>query len=87
MQIKTSNYSLTNSTLEKLMEEWESECKNVLILMEKCKNISPANAAKKVDILAELLAASIHLHSHCDDDFQDLIAEEMENLPDEDFKD
>ncbi|NEP40934.1 MAG: hypothetical protein F6K35_17560 [Okeania sp. SIO2H7] len=85
MQIKNSNYSLTNSTLDKLMEEWKSECEHVLILMEKFKKISPADAAKKVDVLADLLAASIHLHSHCDDDFQDLIAEEMENLPDEDF--
>ena len=85
MQINNSNYSLTNSTLDKLMEEWKSECEHVLILMEKFKNISPADAAKKVDVLADLLAASIHLHSHCDDDFQDLIAEEMENLPDEDF--
>ncbi len=79
MQIKNNQYSLTNSTLETLMKEWESECENVLILMEKFKKVSPA---ERVDVLAELLAASIHLHSHCDDDFQGLIAEEMENLPD-----
>jgi len=84
MQIKSSKFSLNNSTLEKLMDEWESECENVLILMEKFKKVSPA---EKADILADLLAASIHLHSHCDDDFQALIAEEMETLPDEDFAD
>lgn len=84
MQIKNSKFSLNNSTLEKLMDEWESECENVLILMEKFKKVSPA---EKADILADLLAASIHLHSHCDDDFQALIAEEMETLPDGDFAD
>lgn len=85
MQIKYRSFSLSNSTLETLIGEWESECENVLNLMENLKNSSPLAAAEKVDILAELLAASIHLHSHCDEDFQSLIAEEMESLPDEEF--
>ncbi|MDY6806801.1 MAG: hypothetical protein SXA11_23750 [Cyanobacteriota bacterium] len=81
MQIKNRSFSLSNSTLETLIAEWESECENVLNLMEILKNSSPLAGAAKVDILAELLAASIHLHSHCDEDFQNLIAEEMESLP------
>ena len=38
----------------------------------------------EADILAELLSATIHLNVHCGDDFQELIAEEMEKLPDND---
>jgi hypothetical protein len=34
--------------------------------------------------LAELLSATIRLNVHCGDDFQNLIAEEMEKLPDDD---
>jgi len=32
---------------------------------------------QKVDILSELLAATVHLHSHCDNDFQDAIADKL----------
>jgi hypothetical protein len=38
----------------------------------------------KAQILAELLASTIHLQVHCGKDFQDLIAEEVESLPDDD---
>ncbi|CCQ63446.1 hypothetical protein CWATWH0402_1920 [Crocosphaera watsonii WH 0402] len=31
-----------------------------------------------------MLTATIHLQVHCGEAFQDLIAEEMENLPDDD---
>jgi hypothetical protein len=34
--------------------------------------------------LAELLAATIHLNTHCDQAFQNAIAEEMEQLSDAD---
>ncbi len=37
---------------------------------------------QKADILAELLAATIHLQAHCDEDLQNLIAQELENLTD-----
>jgi hypothetical protein len=33
--------------------------------------------------LAQLLAAAIHLNVHCGEDFQTLIAAEMEKLPDD----
>ncbi|WP_242025346.1 hypothetical protein [Phormidium tenue] len=35
---------------------------------------------QKVDVLAELNASIIHLQSHCDDDLQDLIADELESI-------
>lgn len=38
---------------------------------------------QQAEILAELLAGAVHLHNHCDEDFQTLITEEMENLPDD----
>ena len=38
---------------------------------------------QKVEILAELLASSVHLSSHCSEDFQDLISQELESLPDD----
>jgi hypothetical protein len=47
-------------------------------------DLSPSQQAK---ILAELLTSTIHLHTHCDDDFQTLIAQEMETLPDVDESD
>ncbi|WP_408973142.1 hypothetical protein [Planktothrix sp.] len=37
---------------------------------------------EKGDSLAELLAAMIHLQTHCGEDLQTLIAEELEQLPD-----
>jgi hypothetical protein len=40
-------------------------------------------ANQQAEILAELLAAAVHLYNHCDEDFQTLITEEMENLPDD----
>jgi hypothetical protein len=53
------------------------ECSNVLGLLYQLQlpNLSPD---QKSDVLAELLAASIHLHSHCDEDFQGAIAQELE---------
>jgi hypothetical protein len=35
------------------------------------------------EILSQLLVASIHLHSHCDEDWQNLISDELENLVDD----
>jgi hypothetical protein len=42
------------------------------------------SARQQSEILAELLAATIHLNTHCGDDFQARIASEMEKLPDDD---
>lgn len=37
----------------------------------------------KLEILAELLAATVHLHPHYGNDLQTLIANELEELPDD----
>ncbi|AFZ22424.1 hypothetical protein Cylst_0042 [Cylindrospermum stagnale PCC 7417] len=85
MQIRNRSLPVANSTLSTLITELGSECQTVTALIYQLQ--SPhLNARQQAEILAELLAAAIHLHVHCGDDFQSLIAQEMENLPDEDEK-
>lgn len=69
-----------NSTLNQLINELAEECQNVISLINQLQ-LSDLTNKQKVEILAELLASTIHLQSHCDRDFQDLIADELENLP------
>jgi hypothetical protein len=38
---------------------------------------------QKGKILSELLVASIHLHSHCDENWQNLISDQLETLADD----
>jgi hypothetical protein len=45
--------------------------------------LSNLTDSQKGEILANLLVSSIHLHSHCDRDFQELISDELEKLKDE----
>jgi hypothetical protein len=83
MQIRDRALPMTNSTLNTLMMELGSECQNVTALIYQLQ--SPhISARQQAEILAELLAAAIHLHVHCGEDFQTLIAEAMEQLPDDD---
>jgi len=86
MQISDRPISITNSTLKVLISELGDECRNVTALIHQLQlpHLSPTQQA---EILAELLSATIHLHTHCDAQFQDLIAEEMETLPDSDETD
>ena len=35
----------------------------------------------KADILAEVLASVIHLHTRCDEDLQGAISDELDSLP------
>lgn len=81
MQVGDRPISITNSTLRRLISELGDECLNVTALIHQLQlpHLSPTQQA---EILAELLSATVHLHTHCDDAFQDLIAEEMETLPD-----
>jgi hypothetical protein len=44
--------------------------------------LSELSYRQKGQILSELLVASIHLHSHCDEDWQNLISDELETLTD-----
>ena len=81
--IQTPTLLTNNATLNQLIAELESECENVITLIDQLK--SPhLNSEQKAEVFAELLAATTHLNSHCGEDFQTLIADEMETLPDDD---
>jgi hypothetical protein len=81
MQTRDRPLAIANPTLQTLMVELGDECQTVLVLLNQLQlpDLSPEQQS---NILADLLAASIHLHTHCDTDFQNLIAEELEALPD-----
>jgi hypothetical protein len=44
--------------------------------------LSELSDRQKGEILSELLVGTIHLHSHCDEDLQNSISDEMEILAD-----
>ncbi len=77
MQLGERPIAITDHTLTVLINELGEECSNVLGLLYQLQlpNLSPD---QKSDVLAELLAAAIHLNSHCDEDFQALIVQELE---------
>nr|WP_318734927.1 hypothetical protein [Roseofilum sp. Belize Diploria] len=62
--------------------ELQEECQNVLSLINQLQ-LSELSDRQKGQILSELLVASIHLHSHCDEDWQKLISDELESLTDD----
>jgi hypothetical protein len=79
MQLReTIEITISNSTLNQLIIELREECQNVITLTNQLQ-LANLSAKQKVEILAELLAATIHLQTHCDEDLQDLIAQELEN--------
>lgn len=83
MQIRDRSLPVANPTLSRLIVELGSECENVTGLIYQLQ--SPhLSARQQAEILAELLSAAIHLNVHCGEDFQALIAGEMEALPDDD---
>ncbi|MGI2904247.1 hypothetical protein [Tolypothrix sp. VBCCA 56010] len=81
MQISDRYELVTNSTLNTLIAELGTECAQVQALINQLQ-LPSLTANQQAEILAELLAAAVHLHTHCDEDFQTLIANEIENLPD-----
>ncbi|AUB37315.1 hypothetical protein COO91_03255 [Nostoc flagelliforme CCNUN1] len=74
--------AVTNSTLSTLIAELSKECLKIQTLFNQLQ-LPSLTVNQQSEILAELLAAAVHLHNHCDEDFQTLIIEEMENLPDD----
>ena len=86
MQVSERTISVTNSTLSTLIDELGTECQNVITLIHQLQ-LPNLSDRQKAEILAELMSAAIHLNVHCGEDFQTLIAEEMENLSDEDEED
>ncbi|MEH2014986.1 hypothetical protein [Nostoc sp.] len=65
-----------------MIAELGTECLKVQALINQLQ-LPSLTANQQAEILAELLAAAVHLHNHCDEDFQTLITEEIENLPDD----
>lgn len=82
MQISDRPILVTNSTLSTLIAELGAECLKVQALINQLQ-LPSLTANQQAEILAELLAAAVHLHTHCGEDFQTLIADEMEKLPDD----
>lgn len=81
MQLITKKISTQNSTLNRLIIELQEECQNVLSLVNQLQ-LSELSDHQKGEILSELLVVAIHLQSHCDEDLQNLISDEMETLAD-----
>ncbi|PSB04640.1 hypothetical protein [Merismopedia glauca] len=82
MQIREISLPGSNSTLKALILELNAECQNVNTLVSQLQ-LPDLNPTQEAEILAELLASAIHLQAHCSQEFQDLIAEQMENLPED----
>ena len=81
MQLITRKINTQNSTLNRLIIELQEECQNVLYLVNQLQ-LSELNDRQTGEILSELLVSTIHLQSHCDEDLQNLISDEMETLAD-----
>ena len=82
MKLAKQNISSENSTFNQLLRDFQKECQNVLSLVNQLQ-LSELSDKQKGKILSELLVASIHLHSHCDEDWQNLISDELETLVDD----
>jgi hypothetical protein len=71
--------AINNPTLNTLIAELGVECQRAIMLVHQLQ-LSNISDRQKVEVLAELNASIIHLQSHCDDDLQDLIADELESI-------
>lgn len=83
MSISTRPLSVSNTTLSTLIAELGTECLKVQALINQLQ-LPSLSVNQQAEILSQLLASAVHLQSHCDEDFQILIADEMEKLPDDD---
>jgi hypothetical protein len=89
MKLANQKISIENSTLNQLLMELQEECQNVISLVNQLQLSELSDAfgersyRQKGKILSELLVASIHLHSHSEEDWQNLISDELENLVDD----
>lgn len=81
MQITERKIKLQNSTLNTLIMELKEESQNVISLINQLE-LSDLSDNQKGQILSELLVSLIHLNSHCDQDLQNLIADELETYRD-----
>ncbi|AFZ46963.1 hypothetical protein Cyast_0991 [Cyanobacterium stanieri PCC 7202] len=76
MQLTERKINIKNSTLNYLIMELKDECQKAISLINQLE-LSNLTDNQKGDILAELLAVTIHLNSHCDKDLQELISDEL----------
>jgi hypothetical protein len=83
MQTIDRPISVPNRTLNTLLLELGTECQSVVALLNQLQ-LPNLSASQQATILAELLTSTIHLNVHCGEDLQDLIADELEALPDTD---
>ena len=74
-----NSITIANPTLNTLIAELGVECQRVIMLVHQLQ-LSNISDRQKVDVLAELNASIIHLQAHCDDDLQELIADELESI-------
>ena len=82
MQLGSRQIAIQNETLRALIRELGDECNRVLELVHQLQ-LPDLQDGQKADILAELNASTIHLHTHCDEDLQEAIATELEQLSDD----
>ena len=82
MQLRDKKIGTSNPTLNTLIAELGDECQNVITLVNQFQ-LNDLSNKQKAEILAELLASTIHLNTHCDENFQDLISQELAVLPDD----
>ncbi|NEQ45071.1 MAG: hypothetical protein F6K00_16510 [Leptolyngbya sp. SIOISBB] len=80
MQLRERSLPINNATLKTLMQELGDECSRVLELMHQLQ-VSNLQDDQKADILAEILTSVIHLNTHCDEDLQGAISDELDSLP------
>lgn len=81
MQLGTRTLAIQDKTLNVLIRELGDECGRVLELIHQLQ-LPELQDGQKADILAELIASAVHLNSHCGEDFQDSLADELERLSD-----
>lgn len=83
MQTRERSLPITNAVLNVLLRELGEECQVVIARLSQLQSPHLTDQ-QKAEILAELLASTIYLNTHCNEELQDLIAKEMEQLDDND---
>jgi len=83
MQLEAKSLDIQDKTLRVLVQELGDECGRVLELVHQLQ-LPGLQDSQKANILADLVACTIHLNTHCDEDFQSAIASELEQLSDDD---
>ncbi|MGB3202149.1 MAG: hypothetical protein WBA99_14690 [Nodosilinea sp.] len=79
MQLGIRTLAIQDKTLKVLVRELGDECGRVLELVHQLQ-LPGLQDSQKADILAELVSSAILLNSHCGEDFQNLLSDELEQL-------